>query len=164
MLEKNHNGNSALVTYDTCKSARLAVTQLSNEIWNGKEIKVNPSHIRTSIHASRQNCKLKAYWFMTESECNGRVEFSQPEAAVRANEFFKERKYHSRIQLNTINPTIKCTWPLVPHTSKATVYFQTAEQAQDVRKYIFLSMSACHLFCTMNPIKDIKKQSFKYCV
>jgi hypothetical protein len=135
MLEKNHNGSSALVTFDKCRSARMAVTQLSHEIWGGNEVKVNPSHIRTSVHAGRQNCKLKVSWFMTESECNGRVGFNQPEAAVQANEFFnKEKKYHSRIHVNTINPTIKCTWSLVPHTGKATIYFRTAEQAQNVRK------------------------------
>lgn len=135
MLEKNHNGSSALVTFDECRNARKAVTQLSHEIWRGNEVKVNPSHIRTSVHAGRQNCKLKAYWFMTESECNGRVGFNQPDAAVRANEWFKEKNYHSRIYVNTINPTIKCIWSLVRHMGKATIYFRTEVQAKNVRKY-----------------------------
>jgi hypothetical protein len=138
MLEKNHDGSSALVTYDACRSASRAVTQLSHEIWNGKVVKINPSHIRTSVHAGRQNCKLKAYWFMTESECKGRVGFNQQEAAVRANELFNGKQYHSRIYVNTINPTIKCVWSLVPHTGRATIYFRTAEQAQNVRKGVFL--------------------------
>jgi hypothetical protein len=142
MLEKNHDGSSALVTYDTCGSARRAVTQLSHEMWNDKIVKINPSHIRTSIHAGRQNCKLKAYWFMTESECNGRVGFNQPEAAVRANELFKEKNYHSRIYVNTINPTIKCIWSLAAHTGQATIYFQTAEQAQDVIRLFSTNISS----------------------
>ena len=133
MLEKNRDGYSALVTYNSCRSARNAVTQLSHEIWNGKVVKVNPSHMRTSVHAGRQNCKLKAYWFMTESKCNGRVGFNQSEAAIKANELFKQKNYHSRIHVNTINPTIKCTWTLLPHTGRASIYFRTANQAQNVK-------------------------------
>lgn len=133
MLEKTHDGYSALVTYNSCASARTAVTQLSHEIWNGKVVKINPSHIRTSIYPGRQNCKLKAYWFMTESNCNGRVGFNQSDPAVRANEFFKQKKYHSRIHVNTINPTIKCTWPLKPHTGTARIFFREANQARNVR-------------------------------
>jgi hypothetical protein len=162
MLEKNQSGNSALVTYDTCESARTAVTQLSHEIWNGKEIKVNPSHIRTSIHASRQNCKLKAYWFMTESECNGRVQFSRPEAAVRANELFKEKQYQSRIHLNTSNSKLKCVWPLATHTGKATVYFETVDQASTVRKSICFSGTIYKFFHAMNHIRRLSIDSYGF--
>ena len=147
MLEKRQDGCSALVTYNSCASARNAVTQLSYEIWNGNVVKVNPSHIRTSAHVGRQNCKLKAYWFMTESQCTGRVGFNQADAAIRANEFFKQKNYYSRIHVNTINPTIKCTWSLVPHIGKATIYFRNAEQAQNVR---ICSIQMYHILTEIN--------------
>jgi hypothetical protein len=69
---------------------------------------------------------------MTESEGTGLVSFNQQQAAKDAVELFKELGYGCQLQLNTINQTIKCSWALVPHMSKACVRFQTKQTTQQV--------------------------------
>ncbi|CAF3634772.1 unnamed protein product [Rotaria socialis] len=135
ILRRNQSGSLASVTFYSCDSARSAVTNLSHQIWDGRELNANPSQKNVSIHAGRQNCKLKVQWFMTKSQCSARVQFSQQEAAFKALEFFEEtRKFRCRIEPITSNPTIKCSCSLAVHTGKGTIFFQSAEQAQKVLK------------------------------
>ncbi|CAF4095390.1 unnamed protein product, partial [Rotaria sordida] len=83
MIQASPGGNAASATYFTCDDARQTVIRLSHEIWDGQEINVSPSYARTSVYATTQNCKLKAQWFMTESEGRGHVHFNQEQAAQK---------------------------------------------------------------------------------
>ncbi|CAF4894475.1 unnamed protein product [Rotaria sp. Silwood1] len=96
MIQASPGDNSASATYFTCDDARQAVTRLSHEIWDGQEINVSPSYARTSVYTTTQNCKLKAQWFMTESEGRGRVNFNQEQAAQKACTVFKNTIYRGR--------------------------------------------------------------------
>jgi hypothetical protein len=133
MLRTNHNNSSASVTYVECGSAQTAVSQLSHKKWDEYEIYARPSYKRTLVDTRRQKYTLKAQWFMTNSECNGRVVFSKLQIAQRAYQLFTQR-HHFRCQLemNPANLMIKCSWPVTPHHGHAIVNFQTVEQAQEV--------------------------------
>ncbi|CAF0892008.1 unnamed protein product [Rotaria sp. Silwood1] len=138
MIRTNYNSISASVTYAICRSARLAVTQLSCEKWNGCQIYASPSYTRTSVDTNKQNYKLKAEWFMTESECNGRVTFNKLQEAQRAYQVFTDRcHFRCQFEINPINPMVKCSWPLKPHHGHAIVNFSTVEQAQE-RESVFI--------------------------
>ncbi|CAF4504213.1 unnamed protein product [Rotaria socialis] len=96
MIQTSPGDNSASATYFTCDDARQAVTRLAHEIWNGQEINVSPSYARTSVYTTTQNCKLKAQWFMTESEGRSCVYFDQEQAAQKACTVFKNTIYCGR--------------------------------------------------------------------
>ncbi|CAF3384870.1 unnamed protein product, partial [Rotaria sp. Silwood2] len=133
MIQSSTSDNAALATYFTCDDARRAVIQLSHEIWDGQEINVSPNYAHTSVYASMQNCKIKALWFMTESEGHGRVHFSQQQPAQKAYAWFKkELGFNCRIQLHTTKPTIQLSWPLSLQKCQALIQFRTAEEAQVV--------------------------------
>ncbi|CAF3563464.1 unnamed protein product [Rotaria sordida] len=131
-IRTNYNNSSASVTYATCNDARLAATQLSCEKWDDYQIYATPSYTRTSVNTNRQNYKLKAQWFMTESECNGRVVFNKRQRAQQAYELFTNRcHFRCQFEINPINPMVKCSWPLKPYHGHAIVNFPTVEQAQE---------------------------------
>jgi hypothetical protein len=121
------------VTYYQCAHARDAVVRLSEETWNGRRITVSPANTRISVHASAQNCKLKVQWFLTESECRGKVNFTKQEAAQQALELLQKRfNCECRLKLDSRKPTVRCLWPSVPHTGMAIVHFATEIEAQQV--------------------------------
>lgn len=111
--------------------ARESVVRLSEEIWDGRSITVGPANIRAAVHNSTQGCKLRVQWFLTESECRGKVHFTKREAAEKALEII-QRVFNCQCQLklNTIKPTVRCFWPVAKHNSMAIIDFGTAEEAQ----------------------------------
>ncbi|CAF1472638.1 unnamed protein product, partial [Rotaria sordida] len=138
IIRTNHNNSSASVTYMECSQARTAVAQLSHEKWNGYQLHASPSYIRTIVNTKKPNYTLKAQWYMTESECNGRVVFNNLEAAKQAYQLFTKRHHFScQFEMNPINPIIKCSWPLKPHHGRAIVDFDTVEQAQQAIENIY---------------------------
>jgi RNA recognition motif-containing protein len=92
---------------------------------------VRPSYNRTSAHISAQNCKLEVRWFLTESECQGKMSFTQKEQAEKALELIQQ-KFHCQCRLQTISihPTIRCQWPAQAHNGQAFIDFPTKEQAE----------------------------------
>ncbi|CAF1394380.1 unnamed protein product [Rotaria sordida] len=135
-LQKSADGTSVSVTYYQCAHARDAVVRLSEETWNGRRITVGPANIRTSVHASAQNCKLKVQWFLTKSECNGKVHFTKQESAQQALEILQKRfNCQCRLKLDPRKPTVRCLWPSVPHTGMAIVDFSTEAEAQQILQH-----------------------------
>ncbi len=133
MIRTNHNSSSASVTYAECNHARMAVTGLAHEKWNEYAIYVRPSYTRTSMDTRKQNNTLKAQWFITESEGTGRVVFNKLQTAQQAYQLFTQRHhFYCQFEMNPVNPTIKCSWPLAHHHGHAIVHFETVEQAQAV--------------------------------
>ncbi|CAF3878672.1 unnamed protein product [Adineta steineri] len=132
MIRTNQNSSSASVTFVECDNARMAVTELAHKKWDDYEIYVRPSYTRTSIDTRKQNYTLKAQWYMTESEGNGRVGFNKPQAAQQAYQLFSKRhNFNCQFELNPVSPTVKCSWPLTPHHGHAIIHFELVEQAQE---------------------------------
>ena len=130
IIQTSNEGASAAVIYDQQTAAQNAVTRLTNTVWNGRNLLVSPSYSRTSAHTSSQNCKLEARWFLTESECRGKMTFSQRESAEKAVELMgKHFKCQCKVQINANNPTIRCQWPLQAHKGEAFLDFSSAEEA-----------------------------------
>ncbi|CAF2955296.1 unnamed protein product, partial [Rotaria sp. Silwood2] len=132
-VSRGVDGTSALVTYYEGAHARDSVVRLSEETWDGRRITVGPTNVRTSVHTSTQGCKLKVQWFLTESECNGKVNFSKREAAEQAlNILQRVFTCQCRLKVNTFKPTVRCCWPIEKHTGMAIVEFGTDEEVQQV--------------------------------
>ncbi|UJR32555.1 hypothetical protein I4U23_020016 [Adineta vaga] len=131
MIRTNQNSTSASVTYVECAAAHTAVNELAREKWNDYAIHVRPSYIRTTVDTKKQSYTLKAQWFLTDSECSGRIVFSKLHTAQQAYHIFTRRHhFYCQFEISCANPTIRCTWPLTPHHGHAIVHFETVEQAQ----------------------------------
>lgn len=139
IIRTNNSSWSASLTYTSYNDARLAVNQLSSEKWNEYNIDASPSYTKTSVNTSKQNYRLKAAWFLTESEGNARITFNSLQQAKLAYELFITR-YHYRCQFEMSSniPTIKCTWPVKPHHGHAIVNFPTEQKAQQVSDAYFV--------------------------
>ena len=135
-IRRNQNGISASVTFAECAAAHTAVKELAHETWDNYVIQVRPSFTRTSVDSKRQNYTLKVQWYLTESECTGRVAFNKAQAAQQAYQIFTRRhRFCCQFEISSVNPTIRCSWPLTPHQGHAIVHFTTVEQAQAVNFY-----------------------------
>ncbi|CAF0941443.1 unnamed protein product, partial [Didymodactylos carnosus] len=132
MQRKNADDQSAVVTFEKRESARNAVTRLSRERWNGRNVDVIPIRAGTSTFQWGQYYQLKAYWYMTESEGHGRIYFAREKTTRRSKKLFKHRGYHCQIQKITRNPAIECSWPFVEHNGEATLWFSTPDQARQI--------------------------------
>ncbi|CAF1320817.1 unnamed protein product, partial [Adineta ricciae] len=131
LIRRNQNGISASVTFAECAAAHTAVKELAHETWDDYVIQVRPSFTRTSVDSKRQNYTLKVQWYLTDSECTGRVTFSKAQAAQQAYQIFTRRHhFFCQFEMSSVNPTIRCSWPLTPHHGHAIVHFTTVEQAQ----------------------------------
>ena len=123
------------MTYYQCSNAQDSVIRLSDETWDGRRITVSPASTRTSVHASTQNCKLKVQWFLTESECRGKVHCTNYEAAGQVLQLLQSRfNCQCALKLKSDKPMIKCHWPSVTHTGMAILEFSTDQQAQEVNR------------------------------
>jgi hypothetical protein len=133
VFQRSSDGSSASVTYYQCAHACDAVVRMTQQMWEGRRINVGPAYIRNSAHTSTQSCKLRAQWFLTESECNGRVRFTQQQAAENALELLKTKfNCQGKLLVNFNKPTMKCVWPMVPHNKIAFADFPTDADAQQV--------------------------------
>lgn len=133
LIRTSYNNSSAYVTFDTVSNAQMAVTKLSCEKWDDYQICVNPSYTRTTVDTNKQKYQLRVQWFLTESECNGRVVYTKLDRAKQAYQLLTSR-YHYRCQFETslVNTLIKCSWPFKQHYGHAIVNFHNGEQAQQV--------------------------------
>lgn len=135
ILQRGSDGTSASVTYYQCSHARDSVIRLSDETWDGRRIIVSPASTRTSVHASTQNCKLKVQWFLTESECRGKVQCTNHESAEKILQLLESQfKCQCYLKFNSDKPMIKCQWSTAPHTGMAIVEFSTEQAAQEVNR------------------------------
>ncbi|CAF1675436.1 unnamed protein product, partial [Adineta ricciae] len=131
LIRRNQSGISASVTFAECAAAHTAVKELAHETWDDYVIQIRPSFTRTSVDNKRRNYTLKVQWYLTESECTGRVTFSKAQAAQQAYQIFTRRhRFLCQFEMSSVNPTIRCSWPLTPHHGHAIVHFTTVEQAQ----------------------------------
>lgn len=131
--QANCGGTSASVTYFTHDCARLAVTKMSHAVWSGSEINAVPNRMDRSVHNNKQICKLKAVWFLTESQGTGRIQFNQKQAAQQAYKLFQsELSFRCYLLLNSMNPTVKCIWFLARHFGTACIVFRTTEHVDQV--------------------------------
>jgi RNA recognition motif-containing protein len=74
-------------------------------------------------------------WFLTESECAGKISFTQQEYAEKALQLIQQKfQCVCRLQINSINPTIRCQWSVQGHNGQAIIDFHTNEQAEEYVK------------------------------
>ena len=133
MIRRTDQNSFAAVTFVDCEGAQKAVTRLSHEKWDERQIFAKPSHTYRSVDFRRQHYKLKAEWFMTKSDGTGRMTFSNMKTAIQVYEYLIQRHlFHCDIEMISVNPTMKCTWPMKPHHGHALVHFPTPQQAQMV--------------------------------
>jgi RNA recognition motif-containing protein len=132
IIQTSNNGTSAAVIYDQVSDAQNAVVRLTNEFWNGRTLIVSPSYNRTSAHNSSQNCKLQVRWFLTESDCQGKITFTEKESADEALKLIKNKfQCECKLQINSINPAIRCQWLLQAHNGQAFIDFDTNVHAEE---------------------------------
>lgn len=132
IIQTSNNGTTASIIYYKNLDAQNAVVRLTNEIWNGWNLIVNPSYNHTSVHTSSQNCKLEVRWFLTESECQGKISFNQKEPAEKALNFIqKQFQCQCRLEMISMYPTIRCQWLIERHKGEAFIDFSTPEQAAE---------------------------------
>ena len=92
IIRTNYDNSSAVVTYTNHNDARSAINHLSVTKWDDHEIYVHPGCTRMSVNNTNQNYKLKARWFLTESEGCGRIAFSRSRDAQLAFDLLTYRK------------------------------------------------------------------------
>ncbi len=97
----------------------------------GHDIAVSSSCLKTDATADRQNCRLKAIWYLTLSTGNGRIIFSDEKSAINACQLFKGLYYHCHYERSTNFPTLKIIYYLANNSGKAFINFDTPQQAQN---------------------------------
>jgi RNA recognition motif-containing protein len=130
-LRQNQSGSCVSVTYTTIEEARSAFKELNGFIEQGREIIVNSSCLKTEVTAGKQNCRLKAIWYLTHSTGNGRIIFSQEKNALDAYQLFKRLYYQCHYERSTNFPTLKIIYYLGENRGTAFINFESLEHAQN---------------------------------
>ncbi|CAF2857190.1 unnamed protein product, partial [Rotaria sp. Silwood2] len=130
-IRQNENSSCVAVTYTTVEQARVAFCELNGYIEQGREIAVSDSCLKTDAIIGKQNCRLKAIWYLTQSTGNGRITFRKEKSALDAYELFKRLSYQCRYERLTDVPTLKVVYYLSEHSGKAFINFESLQQAQD---------------------------------
>lgn len=102
---------------------------MNGYIEESRELVVNGSYLKTDATIGRQNCRLKAIWYLTRSTGNGLISFSEEQSAIDGYRVFKRLDYQCHYERSTNVPTLKVIYYLNDHIGRAYVNFETTEQA-----------------------------------
>ncbi|CAF3768452.1 unnamed protein product [Rotaria sp. Silwood1] len=130
-IRHNENSSCVAVTYSTVEQARLAFSELNGFIEQGREIAVSDSCLKTEATTGKQNCRLKAIWYLTQSTGSGRITFRQEKSALDIYELFKRLSLKCSYERSTDVPTMKVIYYLSENSGKAFINFGRLQQAQD---------------------------------
>ncbi|CAM4970396.1 unnamed protein product [Rotaria socialis] len=130
-IRQNENSSSVAVTYSTVEQARFAFCELNGYIEQGREISVSDSCLKTEAVISKQNCRLKAIWYLTKSTGNGKIIFRQEKSALKAYELLQSLNYQCHYQRSNDLPTMKVVYYLSKHNRKAFINFESLQQAHE---------------------------------
>ncbi|CAF3511371.1 unnamed protein product, partial [Adineta steineri] len=132
-LQQTSDGVSAAITYATPNAAQDALRQLNHHIEEGRQISVGGSYLKSDVFIGKQNCSLKAIWYLTPSLRNGKVVFTDQNDAFNAYKFFKESFYECRYEAPDDLPQIQIIY-YRGCVVRGEIYFSTTEQVQTVVK------------------------------
>ncbi|CAF3877045.1 unnamed protein product [Rotaria sp. Silwood1] len=122
-IRHNENSSCVAVTYSTVEQARLAFSELNGYIEQGREIAVSDSCLKTEATTGKQNCRLKAIWYLTQSTGSGRITFRQEKSALDVYELFKRLPLKCFYERSTDVPTMKVIYYLSENSGKAFINF-----------------------------------------
>ncbi|CAF3303029.1 unnamed protein product [Rotaria sp. Silwood2] len=135
-IRHNENSSCVGVTYSKVEQARLAFSELNGYIEQGREITVSDSCLKTEATTGKQNCRLKAIWYLTQSTGSGRITFRQEKSALDVYDLFKRLPLKCSYERSTDAPTMKVIYYLSENNGKAFINFGTLKQAQDAVRLV----------------------------
>ncbi|CAF0826915.1 unnamed protein product, partial [Didymodactylos carnosus] len=136
-LRQSNDDSSAAVVFNSISDASMASNKLNGYIYNGRSITATPSYMQTTAHSSVQNCRLKAIWYLTESDCSGKIHFTNETMALETYKQFQNllidrQRIRCQYSINGGNlPTLKVNWYIAQNNGLACIKFSTIDQAID---------------------------------
>ncbi|CAF1038377.1 unnamed protein product, partial [Didymodactylos carnosus] len=150
-MQQNQDGVCGTVTYFSTTGARKAFAELNGKFIGGRDITVSSACLKTEAHTGTQNCRLKAIWYLTPSECNGKIIFTNDDNARKVYQLLQDLGYDCQYETSLNLPTMKIVYYLANNCGQGYVKFRTAYEANTacLRMHMRQLSSGHRIHCSM---------------